>query len=183
MDKLLILVYFEDNQSPFCQHVLEMTYFQRITFHSFRFQRNRSLAIPYTKLTLKKISCPVLSLLSSFPVFPYRFWEAGAISDSGSAGSELPASPLCPLCWAQTASKPSSEILICILIPDTHSFIKSKYSRQLTLHFFYSSNLLLTMKKMMSFPGCDKGLILYAVKTMSQQFLCPWGQSIQQFWK
>lgn len=179
-----------------------MTSFQRITFHNFRLQRNmiprNSVILPIlpTKLTLKKVSLllflqplPLLSVLVPLSSQCHHQWH-----------------PLCRLCaacqlawpaqgvhegrnktpcrgWAQTPSECYPEILIWILGPDTHSFIKGKYSRQLMLHFFYYSNLLLTMKKMMSSPGCDKGLILYAVKTMSQQFLCPWGQSIQQFCK
>jgi len=110
-------------------------------------------------------------------------------------GDTASTAPRCQLAWPARGcarEEESSvqglllkEIRICseigMLGPDIHSVIKGKYSRQRTLHFFCYSNLLLTMKKMMSFPGCDKGLILYAVKTMSQQFLCPWGQSIQQF--
>lgn len=59
MDEILIMVHFEDNQFPFCLRVLEMTSFQIITFHKFRFQRSmihRSAGIPFIKLTLKNRS-------------------------------------------------------------------------------------------------------------------------------
>lgn len=172
-----------------------MTYFQRITFHNFRFQRNMISKVqgflllnwPWRKDGFHPVprlflSCPTLLLLrSQYPqCHPLcRLCAPASLPALQTVGrSKAPRRD-----WAQTCSKCYSKILIWILVPDIHSFIKSKYSRQLMLHFFYYSNLLLTMKKMMSFPGCDKGLILYAVKTMSQQFLCPWGQSIQQFWK
>lgn len=173
-----------------------MTYFQRTTFHNFRFQRNTIprriqgfllLNWPWRKDLFHSVPSVFLSRLPlSLLRSQYRRWHSlcrlcapaslPALQTVGS--SKAPCRD-----WAQTCSTCYSKILIWILVPDIHSFIKSKHSRQLMLYFFYYSNLLLTMKKMMSFPGCDKGLILYAVKAMSQQFLCPWGQSIQQFWK
>lgn len=151
-----------------------------------------SLGIPFTKLALKKSSVPFCALslpfLSPLIAFEEPVPSVTPTPQAPCSGhspalqtvgrSEAPCRDQAPTC-----SKCYSKLLIWISVPVIHSFIKSKYSRQLMLHFFYYSNLLLTMKKMMSFPGCDKGLILYAVKTMSQQFLCPWGQSIQQFWK
>ena len=195
MDQILTLVYFEDNQIQFCQHVLEMTYFQRITFHNFRFQRNtipRSSGI--SLLTdLEENICFILCLISSFPVSLIAF-EKPAPPATLARQALCSCQLACPVDGGQEQSPFQrlgtnlfwtllSEIPIWISVPDTHSFVTSRYSRQLMLHFFYYSDLLLTMKKMMSFPGCDKGLILYAVKTMSQQFLRPWGHSIQQFWK
>lgn len=51
-------------------NILGMTYFQKITFHNFRFQRNmipRSAGLSFTRRDLEEMICFILCPASSFP--------------------------------------------------------------------------------------------------------------------